>query len=141
MEVIRVSTEPQRAGAYYVRIRAMAAKHHISLEEEIDEHDWTDARHILILDDILPVATGRMLPGSEGTAQFGRIVVLPEYRHQGLGSLVIRELEAWAKELGYRNVFVEARSNKVDFYRQLGYAGDREIFSPPFHCVHMEKEL
>jgi len=31
----------------------------------------------------------------------GRIVVLPEYRHQGLGTLVVQEAEKWANELGF----------------------------------------
>ena len=36
MEVIRATEEYQRAGAYYVRIQAMARQHHIPLPEEFD---------------------------------------------------------------------------------------------------------
>ncbi len=143
METIRAITNAQRAGAYYVRIQAMAVKHHISLEQEFDEHDETDARYVMILDDVLPVASGRMFPAGEDAMQFGRIVVLPEYRHRGLGSQIIRGLEEWAAELGYGKVILESRDNKVAFYEKLGYAGDpaKVIYEEPFQCVMMEKRL
>ena len=73
----------------------------------------------------------------------GRIVVLPEYRHQGLGSLVVQEAELWAKELGYKKTVLEARENKLDFYEKLGYQADpqRVIHGDVFTCVYMEKVL
>ena len=123
MKVVRAMTTAQRAGAHYVRIQAMAVKHHISLEQEFDEHDTPDTKYIVIIDDVLPVATGRLYPINEKEMMLGRIVVLPEYRHQGLGSLVVQEAELWAKELGY-----QADPQRV-------------IHGDVFTCVYMEKEL
>ena len=40
---------------------------------------------------------------------FGRIVVLPEYRKQGLGRLVVTEAEKWARELGCRKAVLDSR--------------------------------
>ena len=144
MRVIRAMTPAQRVGAQYVRIQGMAVKHHISLEEEFDEHDFTDANYIVILDDVLPIATGRMYPVSDEVMQLGRIVVLPEYRHQGLGSRVVREAEAWAKELGYKKTVLESRENKVEFYEKLGSCADPNrdvVFRDVFYCVYMERML
>ena len=143
MKTIRATTLPQRAGAYYVRIQAMAVKHHIPLEQEFDAHDTDESRYIVILDDVLPVATGRMFPVSDDVIQFGRIVVLPEYRHRGLGSQVVRESEAWARELGYKKAVLNSRDNKVEFYKKLGYQDDGNgiIFDDPFYCMRMEKDL
>ena len=142
-KVVRAETTAQYAAAFYVRIQTMAEKYHIPVEMELDEHDTDDAKHIVIFDDVLPVATGRLFPIRDDTMQFGRIVVLPQYRHQGLGSLVVREAEIWAKELGYKKAVLQSRDNKVDFYEKLGYQGDREklIYEEPFTCVHMEKLL
>ena len=36
----------------------------------------------------------------------GRVVVLPEYRGQHLGSMVIKEAEKWIAELGYSEGYV-----------------------------------
>ena len=37
IKIIRTATFAERIGACYVRIQAMAVKHHISLEKEFDE--------------------------------------------------------------------------------------------------------
>ena len=57
MNIIRVTKECERAGAYYVRIAAMMRKHQISLEAEIDSHDGENCHYILAMDDIYPGAS------------------------------------------------------------------------------------
>ena len=143
MDVIRAATTAEQAGAYYVRIQAMAVKHHISLYQEFDEHDTPGTKYIVITDGVLPVATCRLYPLDATSVMLGRVVVLPEYRHQGLGSRVIREAEDWAQELGYRRAVLESRENKVGFYRKLGYVPDpsQVIHGETFTCIHMEKPL
>ena len=79
MEVLRATETWQQAGAYYVRIQAMAKKHHITLREEFDEHDGPDTRYIVLLDDDFPVATARMYPLPDRRMVIGRVVVLPEF--------------------------------------------------------------
>ena len=143
MEVRRAASLADRAGAYYVRIQAMAVKHHIPLEDEFDAHDGGDTHYVIVLDDVLPVATARMYGVSGETAVIGRIVVLQEYRGRGLGSLVVRSCEEWARELGFRKACVESRENKIGFYEKLGYrsTGGEAIPGKTFRCVRMEKTL
>ena len=100
MEVLRAEAEWQRAGAYSVRIEGMNRQHHISLREEFDEHDCDGTKYIVLLDDGYPVATCRFYDCDDDAVTLGRVVVLPEYRGQKLGSLVVTEAEKWAKELG-----------------------------------------
>ncbi|MBR3657720.1 MAG: GNAT family N-acetyltransferase [Prevotella sp.] len=104
MEIIRATKTAEQAGAYYVRIQAMARKHQITLYAEFDEHDTPDTKYIVIVDNYLPVATCRLYAIDDERVMLGRIVVLPEYRHQGLGTLVVQEAEKWAEELGYRTL-------------------------------------
>lgn len=140
--VIRATELWQQAGAYYMRIQAMARKHHIPLREEFDEHDAPDTRYIVVTDDVLPIATARMYPLEDGGMMIGRVVVLPEYRRQGVGTMVVRECEAWARELGCRKTVLESRDNKVAFYRQMGYVVRGEpVDGDTFRCIRMEKEL
>ncbi len=143
LEVIRATKTAQQAGAYYVRIQAMAVKHHITLEQEFDKHDNPDTKYIVMLDDVLPVATCRMYPIDEHRMMLGRIVVLPEYRGNGIGSKVVREAEKWAFELGYEVAVLESRINKIEFYEKLGYQADfaQVIEGDTFTCVHMEKKI
>ncbi len=140
--VIRATELWQQAGAYYVRVQAMARKHHIPLREEFDEHDAPDTRYIVVTDDVLPIATARMYPLDGGGMMIGRVVVLPEYRRQGVGTMVVRACEAWARELGCRKTVLESRDNKVGFYRRMGYEVCGEpVDGDTFRCVRMEKEL
>ena len=143
MEILRATTTAHRAGAYYVRIQAMARKHHIPLEREFDEHDGPDTRYIVIRDDVLPVATCRLYPVDAQHMMLGRVVVLPEYRGQGLGSAAVHAAEDWARELGFQEAVLESRENKVGFYEKLGYVADpsRVIRGDTFICVYMHKTL
>ena len=60
MELLRATETWQRAGAYYVRIQAMAKKHAITLPREFDEHDTPETKYILALDGDFPVGTARI---------------------------------------------------------------------------------
>lgn len=143
MKILRATTTAGRAGAYYVRIQAMARKHQIPLNVEFDEHDTPDTKYIVVVDDYLPIATCRLYPEDEDRMMLGRIVVLPEYRHQGIGTLVVREAEAWARELGFTKAVVESRDNKIPFYEPMGYVADlnQKIEGETFTCFRMEKNL
>ena len=142
LAILRATETWQQAGAYYVRIQAMAKKHHITLRQEFDDHDGPDTKYIVVTDDDFPVATARMYPLDEHSMMIGRVVVLPEYRHKGIGTMVVSECEAWAEELRYTKTVLESRDNKVEFYELMGY----EVCGEPedgdtFRCIRMEKDL
>ena len=143
MEIYRVTTTAGRAGAYYVRIQAMARKHQIPLDVEFDEHDTPDTKYIVAVDDYLPIATCRLYPEDDDRMMLGRIVVLPEYRRQGIGTQVVSEAENWARELGFTKAVVESRDNKLPFYESMGYVANlnRKIEGETFTCYRMEKNL
>ncbi len=143
MEIIRATKTAERAGAYYDRIHAMARMHQIPLDVEFDEHDTPETKYIVIVDDYLPVATCRLYAINDKQIMLGRIVVLPDYRNQGLGTLVVKEAETWAKELGYQTSIVESRDNKIHFYETMGYLADfsQKIIGKTFVCYRMEKNL
>ena len=143
IHVIRAMETWQQAGAYYVRIQGMAKQHHITLRREFDEHDTPNTKYIVLTDGDFPVATCRFYELDAGTAMIGRVVVLPEYRGQGLGRRVVSEAEAWLCELGYKKAVVESRDVAVDFYKQLGYdvTDPTVLHGDTFDCIRMEKTL
>ena len=142
LEIIRATETWQQAGAYYVRIQAMAKKHHITLKAEFDEHDGPGTKYIVITDHDFPIATARMYPVDQESMMIGRVVVLSEYRHQGIGTMVVNACEEWAKETGFSKTVVESRDNKVEFYKWLGYEVCGEaVDGDTFRCIRMEKVL
>lgn len=142
-EVLRAEETWQRAGAYSVRVQGMNRQHHISLQEEFDEHDGDESKYIVLLDDTYPVATCRFYEINKNSVLVGRVVVLPEYRGQHLGSIVIREAEKWIEELGYSEIRIDSRVEAVGFYEKLGYKLiDNEVIkSWSFDCRRMQKAL
>ena len=143
MKIIRVTKESERAGAYYVRIQAMARQYHITLDAEIDSHDGADCNYILALDDIYPVATCRWFGVNAETAEIGRVVVLPEYRGKHLGQAVVAEAEKWIREKGFRKVAISSRVGVEAFYQKMGYSFDEKgnPHHDTFQCTYMEKVL
>ncbi|MBQ4270492.1 MAG: GNAT family N-acetyltransferase [Clostridiales bacterium] len=143
IEVLRAEEEWQRAGAYSVRIEGMNRQHHIPLREEFDEHDRDGTRYIVLLDDGYPIATCRFYENEEGNVTLGRVVVLPEYRGQGLGIRVVKEAEAWIKELGYKAIDIDSRTNAIEFYEKLGYKRSASSIScsGSFECIKMKRAL
>jgi len=143
IEVLRATQLWQRTGAYSVRIQGMARQHHISLQEEFDEHDGPDTKYIVLLDDVYPIATCRFYEISESAVMLGRVVVLPEYRGRGLGRRTVLEAEKWIAELEYSKICLESRIEKIAFYEKLGYSADysKEIHGETFECILMEKVI
>ena len=143
LNVMRATETWQQAGAYYVRIQAMARKYHITLREEFDEHDTPDTKYIVILDGDFPVATCRFYEVDRTRAMIGRVVVLPEYRGQGLGVRAMSEAERWLADLGYRTAVIESRLEAVGFYEKQGYvrSSDKVIHGETFDCISMRKNL
>ena len=143
MQIIRAIEEYQRAGAYYVRIQAMAKEYHITLRQEFDEIDGPNCHYILALDDDFPVAACRWFEAEPGAAEIGRVVVLPEYRGKHLGEQVMREAEKWIKEAGNRKIILSSRIGFEGFYEKLGYRynPERQAHHHTFRCTYMEKDL
>lgn len=143
LQVVRATETWQQAGAYYVRIQGMARQHNITLRREFDEHDTPDTRYIVLTDNDFPIATCRLYPLTDSAAMIGRVVVLPEYRSQGLGRRVVAEAESWLCQLGFTQAVVESRDVAIGFYQKLGYsvADETVIHGDTFDCIRMEKKL
>lgn len=143
IQVIRATETWQQAGAYYVRIQGMAKQHNISLRREFDEHDAPDTKYIVLTDEGFPIATCRFYQIDKNSAMIGRVVVLPEYRGQGLGKRVMCEAENWLSDIGYTLAVIESRDVAVNFYQRLGYivTDAHIIHGDTFDCIRMEKKL
>ena len=143
ISILRAEEEWQRAGAYSVRIQGMNRQHHIGLLEEFDDHDGDGTRYIVILDDKYPVATARFYELNPKCVMLGRVVVLPEYRNQGLGNRLLKEAEEWICELGYTQIDVDSRTVAIGFYEKNGFVivGDKVEKSGCFECIRMSKNL
>ncbi|WP_310549946.1 GNAT family N-acetyltransferase [Paenibacillus glufosinatiresistens] len=144
-EIIRIQTEEQLRQALDIRIKVFVEEQQVPQEEEVDEYDRLDAKahHLLIVEQGVPVATGRLTYYREGTAKMQRIAVLKEYRSGGYGRVLMLALEELARELGLTSSVLDGQCQAEPFYRKLGY---EVISKEPFYDagilhVRMQKEL
>ena len=65
-------------------------------------------KHVVLLyDGERAVGCGAIKEYEEGAMEVKRMFVPPEKRGMGLASLVLKELENWARELGYHRCILE----------------------------------
>lgn len=71
-----------------------------------------------------PVACGAFKPWNEDAAEVKRMYVLPDMRGRGFAGHVLRELERWAAEKGYRRCVLETGKQQpeaIALYEKSGY--------------------
>ncbi|MFN3236199.1 MAG: GNAT family N-acetyltransferase [Pseudomonadales bacterium] len=93
-------------------------------EEEWDGQD-EDAWHWLASDPAgKPIGTARLLP----SGQIGRMAVLQEYRGLKVGRAMLEAAVEKARRLGFQNVFLNAQSHALEFYKKSGFIPEGEEF-------------
>ncbi|MDT3425699.1 putative GNAT family N-acyltransferase [Paenibacillus forsythiae] len=144
-EIVRVTTEEQLQQGLDIRKKVFVEEQKVPVEEEIDPFDkiGPDAYHMLLIDDGVPVATGRLTYYREGTAKMQRIAVLKEYRVKGYGRVLLLALEELARELGLETSILDGQCQAEDFYRKLGYEviSEKPFYDAGILHVRMQKKL
>ena len=124
-----------------IRTAVFIDEQNVDIHIEQDEKDDT-ACHWLVLDEHRqPVACCRgLIHGDE--IQLGRVAVLKPYRHQGIATKMMKDIEKDPHLQGLKRIIVHAQIQVREFYDQLDYT----VVSDPFYeagiChVTMEKAL
>jgi putative acetyltransferase len=71
------------------------------------------------------VGCGGFRPVEDGGVEIKRMFVSPEVRSGGIGGAILRELEEWARELGYSRSMLETSKrlgSAVRLYEKSGYS-------------------
>jgi putative acetyltransferase len=84
-----------------------------------------DLKHALVLyDSDTPAGCGALREHAPGIMEIKRVYVLLPFRRKGFASLILRELEAWCRELNSAECILETGLNQpeaIAFYRKEGY--------------------
>lgn len=79
---------------------------------------------ILVYQNNTATACGAIREFSLGEMEIKRMFVLPDFRRQGFAQIVVKNLESWAKELGYENCILETGKNQpeaIQLYQKIGF--------------------
>lgn len=121
-----------REQIFHIRETVFVKEQNVPLTIERDGKD-IGAWHALAYVNDKAVGTGRLLPNQH----IGRLAVMPEWRHQHIGSHILAFLTNLASSIGMNELILHAQENAIDFYRQHGF----NITSPPFaeaNIMHVE---
>ena len=80
---------------------------------------------LIMLDDSEPICTGAIRHLEDGICELKRLWLLTDYHGSGLGYRMIQELFSFAREKGYKRIWLQTdavyQSRALDFYRRLGF--------------------
>lgn len=136
-------------------MQALAIREVVFIEEqrvpEGIERDAEDAKayHLLAMHKGHAIGTGRLVqlgeppPGETGSwAQVGRMAVLQASRKLGVGSMLLKTLEAEAKRRGAAGILLHAQLIALEFYKKHGYQPVGAVFEEAgMPHLEMQKKL
>lgn len=79
---------------------------------------------VILLDNNKPIGSGAIKEFEPGITEIKRMFVLKEKRGNGYASRILKELETWAGELGYKKCILETGINQpeaIALYKKSGY--------------------
>lgn len=96
------------------------------LQHEYNQYNGIDniATCIIAYENSTPVGCGCFKKYSEETIEMKRVFVSPPFRGKGIAGEILRFLEGWALELGYRKAVLETGKKQAEaiyLYEKNGY--------------------
>jgi predicted GNAT family N-acyltransferase len=123
MKCIPIMTDENLQQAFEIRFKVFVEEQGVPRDLEMDEYDESPeaCHHFLVMDDGLPIATGRWKEYEPGAAKMQRIAVLKPKRGIGVGKYLLLGMEEDAKQRGYHCSVLDAQCSAETFYQKLGY--------------------
>ena len=111
-------------------------------EYEFDETDYYSIHFLLYLKD-KPIATCRLFFDQKLMSyHLGRLAVLKEYRHLGVGSTLLLEVEKYLYEMGAKQIILGSQLTAREFYAKNGYKEVGDIYlDEGVEHIYMKKDL
>jgi len=121
------NSQREREDAFSVRRKVFVEEQGVPLNLELDDFDKT-ADHFVVYSSENPIGAGRIREITAGIGKVERVCILPDYRGQHLGNLIMHALEMHAINKELKKILLNAQAHAVPFYEKLGYT----ITSPEF---------
>jgi predicted GNAT family N-acyltransferase len=136
VEIVEWSREDQRTALLDLRDVVFIQEQGVPEARERDGLD-VDCWHVLARDEAgQPIGCGRLTPAHK----IGRMAVLQEWRGQGVGVALLRELIARARTQGWPEVALDAQVSAIGFYEREGftaYGAEFEDAGLPHRAMRM----
>ena len=115
-EVQEANWEEDEAELAKLRYQVFVEEQNVPVELEADGLD-SDCKHVKATADGITIGTGRLLK----TGSIGRMCVHRDYRHYGIGRLLLKNLIEQAESEGYPEISLNSQSYAIPFYQKNGF--------------------
>ena len=127
IEITQSMGDEDLAHAIAIRRRVFIAEQGVTEDEEIDGLDGQSRHYLAWLgDEAVATARVRTLDGSQ--AKIERMAVLAPHRRRGVGAQLMARIIDDARALGMASATLSAQCQAEDFYRNLGFTPEGEVF-------------
>ncbi|CAG21758.1 bifunctional GNAT family N-acetyltransferase/hotdog fold thioesterase [Photobacterium profundum] len=125
--LITPKTDDDFARYYDFRWRMLREAWRMPVGSERDAYDELSAHRMIVTDNGETIAIGRlyMTPDNDGQIRF--MAVHPNYRHQGMGAIVLMALESLARQDGAKRLVCNAREDAIPFYLKNDFTSQGEL--------------
>jgi predicted GNAT family N-acyltransferase len=122
--IVRAEWERDRERLRAVREEVFVREQGVPLDLEWDGLDSGCVHALAESDAGEAIGTGRLLPDGH----LGRMAVLRDWRHRGVGAAVLEFLLAEARRLGIPEVVLHAQTHALPFYTRHGFVAEGPQF-------------
>lgn len=128
MQKVKIAeSQLEKEQAFDVRRKVFVDEQGVPVHVELDEYDDA-AVHFIGYNLEQPIAAGRIRETESGIGKIERVCVLPDYRGQHVGVLMMNSMEEYARANGLFTLKLHAQSYAIPFYEKLDY----RVTSPEF---------
>lgn len=124
VEIKQVRWRDEQQTLKQIRTEVFVKEQNVPEELEWDDDDQTCV-HVLAMYNKQAIGTARLLT----SGQIGRMAVLADHRHNGVGTALLQRLLVIAGENKLTAVFMNAQVDAIDFYRKSGFIEQGEVFN------------
>lgn len=121
MQLVMPANDEDFARYFDLRWRVLRSPWKQPRGSERDEQEDRSWHFMVCIDDRIPVGVARLHLNSPEQAQIRYMAVEPAWQRKGIGSALVRAIEAQAREVSATEIVMHAREDTVGFYRRLGY--------------------
>ena len=112
------------------------------LKQTLDEvvEEWSSGTILKMVDDNNTIIGSVRAQERDGTVYIGKLMVHPDHRHKGYGTMLLSEIEKCFPDMRYE-LFTSTRSiDNIRLYQKLGYTiFARKVVNDELEFVYMEK--
>ena len=124
-QIIHASWEQDCKRIMMIRKIVFVEEQKVSLKEEMDNLDEQCWFVLAVSEHGNNIGTGRLLP----TGKIGRLAVLKDYRNQGIGSALLKELIQIGRTQAIFPLYLHGQTHAKKFYNKHGFIEEGKVFN------------